>query len=125
MTKVYAYLQKNISTDQRVWVRGTPYGHAKCSQYVSPSKSPVNPTGKEGEYEWDMLEKFDFIWKDIIDKGQDDRFVFFNVSMANLRGDAHSQPDQDCLHTCLPGPVDDWNKVFYHEVTKLVVNNSH
>lgn len=63
MKKVLDYLKKNVRPDQRVWVRSSPYGHAKCSQYTTPSATPMKPTGKEGEYEWDMLEKFDFYWK--------------------------------------------------------------
>ncbi|KAG2231457.1 GDSL/SGNH-like acyl-esterase family found in Pmr5 and Cas1p-domain-containing protein [Thamnidium elegans] len=121
MTQLLKYLKKNLSTDQRLWIRSSPYGHAQCSQYTAPDVVPVKPTGKEGEYEWDMLEKFDHIWKNLIEKENDERFRFFNVSMANLRGDAHSRPDSDCLHTCLPGPVDDWNKYLFHEITKLVI----
>lgn len=60
--------------------------------------------------------------QDLIEKENDDRFLFYNVSLANLRGDAHSRPDQDCLHTCLPGPVDDWNRFLHHEISKLVID---
>lgn len=63
MKKVFNYLKEHVRSDQRVWVRGTPYGHAKCSQYNAPSTTAVKPTGQPGEYEWDMLEKFDFVWK--------------------------------------------------------------
>ncbi len=63
MNKVFNYLKKNVKSDQHVWVRSTPYGHAKCSQYTAPSDIPVAPTGQQGEYEWDMLETFDFVWK--------------------------------------------------------------
>jgi DNA polymerase phi len=63
MKKVFNYLKENVRSDQRVWVRGSPYGHAKCSQYTAPSTIAVKPTGQPGEYEWDMLEKFDIVWK--------------------------------------------------------------
>ena len=63
MQKVLNYLKQHVREDQRVWVRGSPYGHAQCSQYTSPSLEPVKPTGQPGEYEWDMLEKFDLVWK--------------------------------------------------------------
>ncbi|KAI7905085.1 uncharacterized protein BX663DRAFT_484411 [Cokeromyces recurvatus] len=63
--KVFDYLKKNVKSDQRVWVRSTPYGHAKCSQYRTPSRVPVKPTGQQGEYEWDMFEEFDFVWKEM------------------------------------------------------------
>lgn len=119
MRIIFDYLQRNLRPVQRVWVRSTPYGHAKCSRYTEPSKTPVVPTRKDGEYQWDMFDKMDQVWKEMIDEAQDYRIRFFNVShMANLRGDAHSRPDSDCLHTCLPGPVDDWNKLLFHEIAR-------
>ncbi|KAI8970384.1 GDSL/SGNH-like acyl-esterase family found in Pmr5 and Cas1p-domain-containing protein [Mycotypha africana] len=121
MRKVYNYLKNHIRDDQIVWVRSTPYGHANCSQYTAPSDHIIKPMGRKKEYEWDMFESFDFAWKEMIEKENDPRFQFFNVTLSNYRGDAHSSPDNDCLHTCLPGPVDDWNKLLFHEVTKLVV----
>ncbi|KAI8326831.1 hypothetical protein EDC96DRAFT_581213 [Choanephora cucurbitarum] len=68
MQKVLNYLKQHVREDQRVWVRGSPYGHAQCSQYTSPILEPVKPTGQPGEYEWDMLEKFDLVWKDLIER---------------------------------------------------------
>ncbi|KAI8388826.1 PC-esterase [Radiomyces spectabilis] len=119
MGVVFDYLKKNVKSHQRVWIRSTPYGHARCSRFKSPDTVPRPPTGKEGEYEWDMLEKFDHVWKQWIIDENDDRFHFLNVSLSNLRGDAHSRPDSDCLHTCLPGPVDDWNKLLYSEMARI------
>ncbi|KAI8975017.1 PC-esterase [Pilobolus umbonatus] len=120
MKKVYDYLKKNTASHQHIWIRSSPYGHAKCSQYTAPSDMPVAPTRKEGEYEWDMFPEFDLVWKKWIEKDKHPRFHYLDVSMTNHRGDAHSRPDNDCLHTCLPGPVDDWNKLLYHEMAKLI-----
>ncbi|KAG1145061.1 hypothetical protein G6F37_005816 [Rhizopus arrhizus] len=119
MTIVYQYLKDHLQSDQTVWVRTTPHGHAKCSQYTSPQPSPVAPSGKLGEYDWHLFKEFDLIWKKLIAKGNDNRFQQFDIAaMSNMRGDAHSRPDKDCLHTCLPGPVDDWNRLLYHEIMK-------
>lgn len=119
MTIVYQYLKDHLQSDQTVWVRTTPHGHAKCSQYTSPQPSPVAPSGKLGEYDWHLFKEFDLIWKKLIAKGNDIRFQQFDIAeMSNMRGDAHSRPDKDCLHTCLPGPVDDWNRLLYHEIMK-------
>lgn len=63
MRIIFDYLQRNLRPVQRVWVRSTPYGHAKCSRYTEPSKAPVEPTRKEGEYQWDMFDKMDQVWK--------------------------------------------------------------
>lgn len=122
MKKAFDYLRKTLREDQQLWVRSTPYGHARCSQYTTPSDHIITPTGQQGEYEWDMFEKFDYVWKDMIEEANDDRFHFLNVSLSNYRGDVHSMPDSDCLHTCLPGPVDDWNKFFFHQVKKQVID---
>jgi hypothetical protein len=123
MTNVFDYLKANVKPHQRVWIRSTPYGHGKCSQYKAPSDTVITPTGAEGEYEWDMFESFDAVWKEWVESEKDPRFQFFDVSaMSNMRGDAHSRPDSDCLHTCIPGPVDDWNKLLYHEITKHFID---
>lgn len=79
MTQLLKYLKKNLTADQRLWVRSSPYGHAKCSQYTAPDTVPVKPTGKEDEYEWDMLEKFDHIWKVKRKKKEIDRYNLFTV----------------------------------------------
>lgn len=63
MRIIFDYLQRNLRPVQRVWVRSTPYGHAKCSRYTEPSKTPFAPTRKEGEFQWDMFEKMDQVWK--------------------------------------------------------------
>jgi hypothetical protein len=63
MDAVFKYLKKHVRQDQRVWIRSTPYGHAKCSKYKKPDTVPQVPTKKEGEYQWDLLESFDMVWK--------------------------------------------------------------
>ncbi|KAG1449967.1 hypothetical protein G6F56_008485 [Rhizopus delemar] len=116
MIKLYQYLKEHTRPDQKVWIRTTPYGHAQCSQITSPQSSPLEPSGRVGEYDWHLFKEFDAIWRKLL---EDNRFQLFNITnMSNKRGDAHSKPDKDCLHTCLPGPVDDWNRLLYHELMK-------
>ncbi|ORZ24279.1 GDSL/SGNH-like acyl-esterase family found in Pmr5 and Cas1p-domain-containing protein [Absidia repens] len=127
MTIVFDHLKKTIQPHQRVWIRSTPFGHKDCSRHTKPAtlkKMIPPPTGQPGEYEWHLFPAFDAVWRDWIEDWQkhhplDYRFAFLDISdMTNLRGDAHSKPDRDCLHTCLPGPVDDWNRLLYHEIGK-------
>ncbi|KAI8086615.1 GDSL/SGNH-like acyl-esterase family found in Pmr5 and Cas1p-domain-containing protein [Halteromyces radiatus] len=125
MTIVFDYLKKVVQPHQRVWIRSTPFGHKNCSRYTKPASltSPLHPpTGQQGEYEWHLFPVFDAVWREWINDWNqkhtfDTRFAYLDISdMTNLRGDAHSKPDRDCLHTCLPGPVDDWNRLLYHEI---------
>ncbi|KAI8988872.1 GDSL/SGNH-like acyl-esterase family found in Pmr5 and Cas1p-domain-containing protein [Pilobolus umbonatus] len=119
MMVIYDYLTHHLRHDQIAWIRTTPYGHAKCSLFNEPQDTPLPPTGLEGEYEWHLFAQFDSIWKSIIEAGKDDRIRVFDVSLlSNKRADAHSKPDRDCLHTCIPGPVDEWNRLLYHELKR-------
>ncbi|KAI7905932.1 GDSL/SGNH-like acyl-esterase family found in Pmr5 and Cas1p-domain-containing protein [Cokeromyces recurvatus] len=116
---IFDYLKIHIKLQQKVWIRTTPYGHANCSQFKEPQQNPLVPSGQQGEYEWHLFQKFDLIWKELLDEVNDTRFSLFDITtMFNQRGDAHSKPDKDCLHTCIPGPVDDWNRLLYHEIMK-------
>ncbi|CAO0802154.1 unnamed protein product [Mucor circinelloides] len=118
MKSVLAYLDQHVKPHQKVWIRTTPYGHVQCSQYKEPQENPLAPSGKTGEYEWHLFHEFDNIWRELLHK-QDNRFALFDIAdMSNKRGDAHSKPDADCLHTCIPGPVDEWNRLLYSEIMR-------
>ncbi|KAI8372281.1 GDSL/SGNH-like acyl-esterase family found in Pmr5 and Cas1p-domain-containing protein [Choanephora cucurbitarum] len=120
MTNVLDYLKEHVKPHQKVWIRTTPYGHARCSRFKEPQPNPLAPSGQTGEYEWHLFDRFDQIWKGLLTSVEDDgRFGMFDIAgLSNQRGDAHSKPDVDCLHTCIPGPVDEWNRLLYHEVMK-------
>ncbi|KAG2237604.1 hypothetical protein INT48_004507 [Thamnidium elegans] len=121
MSAVLDYLKNNVKSHQKVWIRTTPYGHASCSQFKEPQVNPFAPTGRTGEYEWHLFQEFDNIWKHLLADDEDTRFDIFDIStLSNQRGDAHSKPDADCLHTCIPGPVDTWNKLLNHEILKNI-----
>jgi hypothetical protein len=129
MKVVLAHLDNHVKPHQKVWIRTTPYGHAKCSQYKEPQSNPLAPSGQNGEYEWHLFKKFDLIWENLLislihkSGKKDTRFEMFDIAnMSNQRGDSHSKPDADCLHTCIPGPVDDWNRLLYHEIMKTTTN---
>lgn len=142
MQPVLDRLKEVVQPHQRVWLRSSPFGHETCSQYTEPQSEPVLPQVKP--YEWNMFEKYNQVFKSWVQDLGDDRFHYFDVSFTNLRGDAHSRPDKDCLHTCLPGnfrrkkpcnesyrlirknwigPVDDWSKLLYHEIAKMTAGD--
>lgn len=104
MKIVFDHLKETIQPHQRVYIRSTPYGHSNCSQYKHPMKELNPPTGQPNQYDWHLFPSFDNIWKEWIEKENDPRFTYFDISyMSNLRGDAHSKPDVDCLHFCIGG----------------------
>ncbi|KAI9277247.1 GDSL/SGNH-like acyl-esterase family found in Pmr5 and Cas1p-domain-containing protein [Phascolomyces articulosus] len=118
MNSVFQALKEDVESHQRVWLRTSPFGHTECSQYSDPQETIVKPSPEP--YEWNMFEPYNEVYSNWIAKQQgDERFQLLDVSFTDYRGDAHSRPDKDCLHFCLPGPVDDWNRLLYHEIAKL------
>ncbi|ORX53243.1 hypothetical protein DM01DRAFT_1336422 [Hesseltinella vesiculosa] len=82
MRVVFDYLKTNLASHQRLWVRSTPYGHAKCSQYKKPSTDATVPKKNEGEYQWDLLEKFDLVWKvGTIDKKKPQAYFSLTIEL--------------------------------------------
>ncbi|ORY81281.1 GDSL/SGNH-like acyl-esterase family found in Pmr5 and Cas1p-domain-containing protein [Leucosporidium creatinivorum] len=96
-------------------VRGSVPGHVNCSQYSAPLLEA--DSGVHAAYNWQAFEHYNKIWKDLLE--QHPRHQFLDVSATSLRGDGHRLPDTDCLHYCLPGPVDTWNTLLYHIIMGL------
>ena len=40
--------------------------------------------------------------------------------MFDMRGDGHigggENTGRDCLHYCVPGPINEWNRLLYHNI---------
>lgn len=69
------------------------------------------------EYGWNNFPKYDDMAGSIMSSIG---VPVVNVSMLHQRGDAHpgrfneQNPKRDCLHFCIPGPLDDWPKILSH-----------
>ncbi|KAI9490193.1 hypothetical protein BDB00DRAFT_931367 [Zychaea mexicana] len=100
MNSVFQALKQDVEPHQRVWLRTTPFGHTECSQYSDPLDTIVKPSVKP--YEWNMFEQFNEIYRNWITAQDDERFQLLDVSFTDYRG-----------------PVDDWNRLLYHEIAKL------
>ena len=87
-------------------------GHADCQNFSEPLTSPQNPASLPGRYHWaefphqnklvkPLVEAVGGLWLDV-------------ATMTELRADGHLLRWNDCLHYCLPGPLDTWNKALYN-----------
>ncbi|RUS15549.1 GDSL/SGNH-like acyl-esterase family found in Pmr5 and Cas1p-domain-containing protein [Endogone sp. FLAS-F59071] len=113
---------EHLSTEYphvRVFIRGSVYGHFNCSQYTEPFKEPKLPTPTDGQHNWFSMLKMNDMWKESIYALNNSQITYFDISFTELRGDGHADPHKpDCLHYLLPGPMDTWNKLLYHEIIK-------
>ena len=105
-----------------IWRTGVP-GHVDCDKYSGPLETGSHIAYPQRDspqyrYRWDRIEPNDKIRARIFEEVLPGRVRFLDAA-ALTRG----RPDQhllkgrfgggkkDCLHYCLPGPIDTWNMV--------------
>lgn len=101
--------------------RSTPPGHAFCWHFKKPLQKPQNYDRLGRPY------KFPFMWHTFAKQNREARAIaedvgaiFLDVEpMSRLRADSHPgrKPEVkqiDCLHWCIPGPLDTWARLLYN-----------
>ncbi|XAR71336.1 hypothetical protein NMG60_11028545 [Bertholletia excelsa] len=99
------------------WVRG------KCSRKRPFRKEEMKFDPFVYEFYLTQVDEFEFIKREGMERGV--RFILMDITEAmGLRPDGHpyhygQPPNQkqliaDCLHWCLPGPIDSWNEFLLH-----------
>ena len=124
LAKVFAALPSNVTL---VW-RTTVPGHDNCSAATEPLTNKYVPLPK-GMYGWDRVEGQNTLIQSIFERIAPGRLRYLDAfALANTRADGHivsktkfmttsdgrkvSYPVVDCLHYCMPGPVEIWNVLF-------------
>ncbi|KAF8987563.1 hypothetical protein BDQ17DRAFT_1374939 [Cyathus striatus] len=127
--------------------RPTAPGHPRCD--LSPRPYPSLPYALEAEspssipgrllssmhlnqeeredrlkWDWDRFNVHNLLWKESIRKMGETRkrlgWVYLDVwGLALQRPDAHAESGVDCLHWCLPGMLEEWNKQIYQVVVPI------
>ncbi|GJP54526.1 hypothetical protein CLOM_g13606 [Closterium sp. NIES-68] len=97
--------------------RSTAVGHPNCTRaIVNPYNEP--PDASSFPYHWGDFHEQNVISKRLV---REIGGIFMDVErMTALRPDGHMRPPTDCLHYCLPGPLDTWVRMFYHMLIQLL-----
>jgi len=91
--------------------RTTVMGHESCEHYEEPTRGP--PT-TPSLYNWRSFASLNHVINDAFEQLLQGRYLLLNVSMFESRGDGHDLTNGDCLHYCVPGPINEWNRLLYH-----------
>ncbi|CAI7881564.1 unnamed protein product [Closterium sp. NIES-54] len=106
--------------DALIVYRNTPPGHANCTQYWEPISKRQEP--ETLPYNWGDFVRQNEMAREIVEAAG---AVYLDVdTMTALRADGHVGKNRrykvDCLHYCLPGPIDLWTKMLYNVLLELL-----
>ncbi|CAI5500015.1 unnamed protein product [Closterium sp. Naga37s-1] len=106
--------------DALIVYRNTPPGHANCTQYWEPISKRQAP--ETLPYNWGDFVRQNEMAREIVEAAG---AVYLDVdTMTALRADGHVGKNRrykvDCLHYCLPGPIDLWTKMLYNVLLELL-----
>lgn len=119
-----------------IFFRPTTIGHKACWDYDGPVESMSDAQYKaftDDMYNWNEFHPINEYIIQSFQAVAADRFHVLDVSMFELRPDGHvsqvfhdnTDPEnkfrkEDCLHYCVPGPIDTWNYLLYHHLATLL-----
>ncbi|GJP35596.1 hypothetical protein CLOM_g20094 [Closterium sp. NIES-68] len=100
--------------------RNTPPGHVNCTQYWEPIPRRQSP--EELPYNWGDFKRQNEMAREIVEAAG---AVYLDVdAMTSLRPDGHLGKNRrykvDCLHYCLPGPIDLWTRMLYNVLLEVL-----
>lgn len=107
---------------QKLFYRTSVAGHPNCDQILTPflEDQPQPPlTKKELGWHWDRMDYQNDVVLGYLSTNHPSVSIIDIVHETKLRGDLHIGGG-DCLHYCLPGPMDHWNRVFMNKL-KLAI----
>lgn len=88
-----------------LFFRGTYEGVNACEDHTSPSHDGASST----KYNWNQFHLYNDLWRSAVRlyRSRGHRFYYLDgVTPLRQRPDARSGPPKDCLHVCMPGPID-------------------
>lgn len=97
----------------RLLYRTITFGHEQCHKYSHPGE-----TGPVTMYNWATFPELNAALHEVFSTHP--KYTLLNVSMFDMRGDGHigggENTGRDCLHYCVPGPINEWNRLLYHNI---------
>ena len=101
----------NQHSDSLFFVSFLFSGHANCEDFKEPASPDPNVPLPEW-FHWDRFPNQNTVAKRIV---EDSGAIFMDVStITRNRPDGHPYMNRDCLHYCLPGPIDTWVQLLFN-----------
>lgn len=86
-------------------------GHVNCTSYRGPIAHRQRIRAEEDKFHWSEFERQNALAKKIVEEYD---YIYMDVDeMLSKRPDGHIN-EKDCLHYCIPGPLDSVIQLFYN-----------
>ncbi|GJP29039.1 hypothetical protein CLOM_g41 [Closterium sp. NIES-68] len=109
---------RNRFPDKLIIYRNSAGGHKDCPKYHKPIETPQDPSTLP--FNWDKFPHQNWISQPLAERLG---MPFMDIErMMALRPDGHTGQlaKLDCLHYCMPGPLDTWVQVMANMLEKLL-----
>jgi hypothetical protein len=105
----FTYMKRH-HPNVKVFYRSTPYGHINCDYYKGMGPGSWHTAGHNIPYHWgEFSRQNEKVFNLIKAKHPQVGYLDF-ANSTSIRSDSHIG-NGDCLHYCLPGPIDNWTKM--------------
>lgn len=118
---------RNRFPEKLLVFRSTAAGHADCTRHERPLEKPQDLKTLKNPYKfpymWDQFPRQNAISKEVVEEVGG---LFMDVqTMTSYRADSHQGflkeiNITDCLHYCLPGPLDGWSQLLFNTLTQVM-----
>lgn len=112
--KLNALLENNNKKSPKIYWRTTVPGHPSCGEHTTPSKRHEDEL-VGNKFGWDVIPEQNGVMVEILSKAIPELRFINAEKMTSDRRDRHNSPS-DCLHYCVPGPIDWWNQVLLYDI---------
>lgn len=95
--------------------RSSNMAHKDCHEHSIPDNILHEPAPHpvHRRFHWDVFPRQGVIWKEYLDTHEMGKIFLDILPLSSKRPDQHPSQHGDCLHYCIPGPIDTWVKLTY------------
>lgn len=123
LERTFSAVHKTYPQLKVMW-RNTPSGHPSCGDTLTspPLKTPPDLSAANSAFHWNSFHHVNTQVRKLI-SSRFPQVLYLNVSHpTEMRRDSHVSA-KDCLHYCIPGPIDNWITWVVHAVLSFELND--
>jgi len=118
MSKTLTWVNENMN-DTLFFFRASNMAHFECDKHPVPDNLIHDPSDhpEHPEWYWSKFPRQNLLWEHFIARHPGK--IFLNVFPLSSMNPSQHPGKGDCLHYCVPGPIDEWVKLIYSTLVEI------